>query len=186
MALLDALQDWRNRWRAAGVPDGTLRAGVREADVRAAIHFAPVHPDVITWFGWQDGPVEAFSVAPARREPLGLMQALAARDALEAAEEARGEENEFKDSWLPLLASWRGEHIYTDLETGVIYRHDFGLWSTAYPEWNLRIADDLESLVRIFVEVWDIVEPVWVPEDGVFDFDSSRAPADLFQRHVIG
>jgi hypothetical protein len=186
MALIDALQEWEDRWRAAGVPEGVLRPGVSEAEVRAAIDFAPVHPDVISWFGWQNGPTRAFHVAPAGREPLGLAWAVAARDSLEAAEETRGHENEFREAWLPLLGSWRGEYIFMDLETGAMYRHDNGTWSDTYLEWNLQIADDLESLIRIYVDVWNIVQPVWDLEDGGFEFDLSLAPADLFQRHIIG
>lgn len=185
MALIDALREWEARWRAAGVPEGILRPGVSEAEVRAAIDFAPVHPDVITWFGWQDSPERVFFVAPTGREPLGLERALAARDPLEAGEEVCGDENEFRESWLPLLASWTGEYIFIDLETGAMYRHDNGTWSGAYDEWNLRISHDLESLIRTYLEVWDVVQPVWDP-DGGFEFDRSLAPPDLYARHIIG
>jgi len=182
---MDALQEWEDRWRAAGVPEGVLRPGVSEAAVRAAIDFAPVHPDVITWFGWQDGPTEEFDAAPSGREPFGVAQAVAARDALEALEKTRGHENEFRGSWLPLLGSWTGEYIYMDLETGAMFRHDNGTWNSSFPEWNLQIADDFESLIRIYLGAWDIVQPEWDPEGG-FEFDSSPAPSDLSQRHIIG
>jgi hypothetical protein len=72
-----------------------------------------------------------------------------------------------------------------DLETGAMFRHDNGTWNSSFPEWNLQIADDLESLIRIYVDAWDIVQPVWDP-DGGFEFDNSMAPSDLSHRHIIG
>ena len=186
MALIDALQEWEGRWRAAGVPDGILLPGVSEAEVRAAIDFAPVHPDAVTWFGWQNGPATHFTAPPSDREPLGVSHALINREVLAMLESGREGGGEFKPSWLPLLGEAALECIYMDLETGAIYRRDVGLWSGDSFGVNLRVADDLESLIRIYLDVWRIVQPVWVPGDEAFEVDRSLMPDDLFQRHIIG
>ncbi len=186
MALIEALQEWEGRWRAAGVPDGILLPGVSETEVRAAIDFAPVHPDAVTWFGWQGGPATVFTAPPSDRQPLGISRSLNNRASLAMLEADREGGGEFKASWLPLLGEYSPECIYMDLETGAIYRHDLGLWSGEYQQVNLWIADDLESLIRIYLDVWDLVQPVWAPEDEAFEVDRSLMPADLFQRHVIG
>jgi hypothetical protein len=57
MALADALQAWDEAWSATGAPIEELIApGIGPDQVRAALGRENVHPDVLTWFGWHNGP----------------------------------------------------------------------------------------------------------------------------------
>lgn len=49
----------------------------------------------------------------------------------------------------------------------------------------LKVADDLEALVRIWVGVLDLVRPAYPPGQVIFEFDSSRVPVDLIEQHVV-
>lgn len=58
-------------------------------------------------------------------------------------------------------------------------------WSDLYPQMMLKVADDLEALVRIWVGVLDLVRPAYPPGQVIFEFDSSRVPVDLIEQHVV-
>lgn len=183
MALLDALLEWEDRWRRAGAPvDELLNPGLSEEQVRAAIDFAPVHPDVVTWFKWRNGSRATFGAAPSGRALWQLDWLIRERSEVKAVLELgldpewawdwedfeHHEEWDawpFKESYLPLLGGDRTQDAFMDMETGVMYRlQRIDELIEAYPAPVLQIGEDLESLVRTWIEVWDLLPPVpYVP-----------------------
>lgn len=186
--LRTSLLEWEDCWRRAGVPvDELLAPPASEADIRRAL--GPLaHPDAVTWFGWCDGLREPawFDAAPSFRQLQDLSGALSQRDMLEEVEEISDEEGEFRESWLPLLTTDRGETVFLDTATGAAWRHEPVPWGAEDLPRNLQISADLNSLVRIWIDVFHTASPVFMVEVGIFETDEARLPPDLAARRIVG
>lgn len=148
-----------------------------------------MHPDVITWFGWHNGGLgDTWDAAPTGRWLCNVAWSMREREALrETIEmwERDGVDVHFRDSYLPLLTNSDVRIVFVDQDTGVIYRWDDGGWSNRYPQMILQVAPDLETMVRTWTQVMGQVRPTYRPGQVVFEFDSSLAPRDLIDQHVV-
>ena len=193
MALLDALTEWEEAWRARGVPvDDLLAPGLHPDEIRVAIEFAPVHDDAITWYSWRNGAnplTPRMEAVPSGRILTSLSEALRERDEIlssEADEGINDAEDAYRRSWLPVASSERGNLLSLDLNRGDVFRSDVGEgWSTEYPQWHLQISANLETLVRAWIAELSRGDYSW-NAGGWFDFDGLDQPKDLRSRHVLG
>lgn len=190
MALIDALLAWDDAWRGTGAPvDEIMAPGLSADEVGAALGREPVHPDVLTWFGWHNGgATDTWDAVPTGRWLCNLNWSLREREKLRETIEVwenDGVDVHFRDAYLPLLTNRDLDFVFVDLDTGVVYRWDNEGWSDLYPQMMLKVADDLEAMVRIWVGVLDLVRPTYRPGQVIFEFDSSRVPTDLIEQHVV-
>ena len=193
MALLDALTEWEEAWRTRGVPvDDLLAPGLHPDEIRAAIDFAPVHDDAITWYSWRNGakqPTARMEAVPSGRILTSLSEALRERDSIlsiGADEGIEGTEDAYGRSWLPVASSESVYLLSLDLNRGEVFRSDVAWgWSTEYPLWHLQIGDNLETLVRTWIAELARGDYLW-NEGGWFDYDGLDQPMDLRSRHVLG
>lgn len=191
MGLRGALQEWEQCWRNTGAPvDELLAPGIGADEVRTILGRDLVHLDVLTWFAWHNGGAEGgpWDAVPTGRWLCDLAYCVGERELLKATMdmwEQDGEDIHFRDSYLPLMTNEDFGVVFVDLDDGAVYRWDNMDWSDRYPARSLRVSDDLETIVRTWVEVLHLVQPRYSPGQSVFEFDSSLVHADLIEKNVV-
>lgn len=198
MDLITELGALERRWAERGAPvDEMLLPGLPSEDVqRAAAGIHDPHPDVVTWFGWHNGSrfEHWITAAPSGRLLTPLDDALELRQILlDQQTELRtlgiapDDADPFAQTWLPVATTRdaSGFTIATDLVTGEVYRHDNGPGSEIYPQDNLRIADNLASLVSMWCAELDRGSYIWDSEARLWQYDAADQPADLHERNII-
>lgn len=190
MALIDALREWEAQWREAGAPVDRLKApGSSEAEIREALGWIELHPDIITWFNWQGGVASGtvyFVMPPTAHEPLSLDGVATWRETLNKVVPARaGVEPD--PAWLPLLLGENASTILMDQGTGEIIRFQ-NLNQVDIDETPIRkVSDDLESLVRRWISINERVGPVWsLQYDDGFDYDQSLLTEEEQRLGIVG
>lgn len=199
MELVEELAGLERRWRERGAPvDELFLPGLSGKEVvqsLAGIHDA--HPDVMAWYGWRNGSRygrREVPAVPSGRLLTQLEEALELRQILlDQQTEFReagvpyGEGDHFEATWLPVATTRDAEGftIAVDLATGAVFRHDNGPGSLVYRQENMRIADDLASLVHLWCAELDRGAYVWNPETQDWDYDPSDMPGELRERNII-
>lgn len=191
MGLLDALHAWEQRWADTGAPVSELLApGISASEVRSVLGREHLHRDVVTWFEWHNGGTggDTWDAVPTGRWLCDVVWCMRERANLrETIEmwEKDGVDVHFRDSYLPLLTNRDLDFVFVDQDSGIVYRWDNEGWSDRYPQMMLQVAPDLETMVRTWIHVMDLVRPTYRPGQVVFEFDSSLAPRDLLDQHVV-
>lgn len=188
MALADALQEWEQMWRATGAPvDEILSRGLRPDEVRAALGRESVHPDVLTWFGWHNGAHELWDAVPAGRYLFSLRICLQQRPLVKEWIEATdlpGDELHYRDSFFPLMSNDHNDTLLVDLDSGVPVRHEIESMVYDSPPL-LEIGEDLESVVRVWLEVLGGLRLSYEPGQTSFDIDRGAVPIGLIERGIV-
>jgi hypothetical protein len=199
MDLREELVGLELRWRQRGAPvEALLLPGLSSQDVvQALADIHDPHPDVLTWYGWHNGShygVFEVPVVPSGRLLTQLEEAVELQQILlDQQTEAREagvpytEGDDFEATWLPVATTRDadGFTIAVDLATGAVYRHDNGPGSLVYRQDNLRIADDLASLVHTWCAELDRGAYAWNGETHDWDYDPSDMPAELRELNII-
>lgn len=193
MALIDALRAWEDAWISIGVDTGAeLLPGIPPEQVRDAIRFAPVHPDLETFYAWHNGSVSGLFVAP----PVGMYL-----DKAEFAEDTRESsiavtrlvltpdefaEDGYPEHWVPLLRGSGGSTINMDPYTGEIWRYAIDpMGSPEYSSARLRIADDLESLIPPLLDAIEHIRPSITVEQYYVGYDPRLLPQHLYDQGIV-
>ena len=185
VALIDALVEWESRWRAAGAPvQDLLEPGIDGNEVRERqTEVAVVHPDAFTWFSWHNGSLR-LDAAPSGYEMRSVEEVDVLIFQMEASEgiftSSGRETSQVRGSLLPLMDTNERQMIVLDQDTGAVYRYD-----AALDVRLLKVADNLESLVRLWIEVFDLVQPGYYPAVELFAFDNDLAPPDLVAKGIV-
>lgn len=184
VALADALREWEARWVNIGMPiEDELLPGVDEATVRAALPGEDVHPDVLTWFAWHGGSWNGWAAVPSGRHLLRPEELVSIRAVLEDVERrGDGLVSQFKQTYLPLLQEGHEPMIVIDQADGAMYVH--GLHLVPEPRF-LRVADSLESLVRIWIGVCDTLDLVFGPDGYIVAVDTDALPPELVRTSIV-
>lgn len=188
MALLGALLEWEQLWRATGAPvDEILAPGLRPDEVRASLGRESVHPDVLTWFGWHNGAHGLWDAAPSGRLLCDLGWSLAlepvVRSSIEETE-SPGDLLQYRESFFPLLRNDHNDTVLVDLDTGEVIRHELEDMMEMSPSL-LLIGEDLESVVRIWIEVLSGLELTYEPGQVYFGIDRADVRPDLYERGIV-
>lgn len=180
MALIDALLEWEEQWRATGAPvDRELAPGLSEDEVRAALDWLEPHPDVLTWFGWRGGlaaGVSYFELPPTLLDPMSLVGVRNWLSILQDVVPLRAEV-ECDPAWIPLLAGDGSRTILLHQGTGELLRFETLNDIDPMVPPILKVSDDLESLVRRWIAINKRISLTWSTENEVFEYD--RAPFSL-------
>ena len=199
MGLIEELAGLEWRWRQRGAPvDELFSPGLSSKDVTHSLAgIQDPHPDLMTWYGWRNGsrygPLEVPAVPSGRlltqlEEAVELRQILLDQQAeFREAGVPYTEGDDFEATWLPVATTRDadGFTIAVDLVTGAVFRHDNGPGSLVYRQKNLRIADDLASLVHLWCAELDRGAYAWNPGTEDWDYDPSDMPAELRERNII-
>ena len=188
MGLEDALQSWERQWRATGaLVDEILAPGLDAETVRAALGRDDVHPDVLAWFGWNNGgATHTWDALPSGRLLLDLQTSIAFQSRLKDSMDVVGQFEdgvEFRESYLPILDNDHNDIVFVDLDTGEVYRWEIEPW-TEHSQVLLLIGRDLESVVRLWMAVLDRLQVRFHPGQVYFDVDRSQVDSDLVDRGV--
>lgn len=185
MALVDALAEWLELLRAAGVPMHDVLGPVAGAAAAEAMVDGDVHDDLVTWFttvGPTTSAYERFSLPPTGRHPLSLEESHGIRRALVA---HRSDEFWFEEYWIPILHA-RNDDLAIDSRDGTVWR------ATNEPLTDdllghHQVADRLEDLVGVWLDWADRLKLTWHPDNGTLEYDyNDPAPAELLARGVLG
>lgn len=188
MALADALHEWEQMWRATGAPvDEILSAGLRPDEVRAAIGREAVHPDVLTWFGWHNGAHGLWDAVPSGRHMFGLDTLLQLRPLVKKWAEAirpPATELQYREAFFPLLNNDDNDTVLVDLDTGEVVRHEIEEMVERSPTL-LLIGEDLESVVRVWMDLLRGLHVKYEPGQVYFDIDKADVPVHLLERGIV-
>lgn len=189
MALTDALQEWEELWRATGAPvDELLAPGISADEVRAALGRDFVHPDVLTWFAWHNGAVGPWDAVPSGRQLYRLEALLQFQPIVKHSWEMvdpPDDEMQYRDSFFPVLDNDNNDTVLVDLDTGEVVRHELEPMVIDSPSL-LLIGDDLESVVRMWIQVLlGLGVVTYVPGQYCFETDRARLPSDLVRRGIV-
>ena len=188
MALIEALREWEAQWRATGAPvDRKLRAGHSEVEIRDAFDGPFLHQDVITWFSWCGGVadgVDYFPLPPSACDPLTLEAVRRWSDTLRVWVPHRSG-SEYDPALIPLMVGDDSYTLLIDRRSGEVLRFENLNAVEVLDPPLLKVSDDLETLVRRWIAINEVVCPTWsIEDDDVFDFDRSRLSIED-QRLVI-
>ncbi len=193
MALIDALHAWEDAWISIGVDTAVeLLPGIPPEQVRDAIRFAPVHPDLETFYGWHNGNVSGLFVAPPTGRYLERIEsafhtwesAIAISRLVLTQEEFA--EDGYPEHWVPILRDEDNGSISMDSRTGEIWRYAIGpIGSAEYAARRLRIADDLESLIPRLIDAIDHIRPSITVEQYYVGYDPRLLPRDLYDQGIV-
>ncbi len=184
MSLAAALREWEACWARIGMPyEDEVRPGVDEATVRASLPGEAVHPDVLTWFAWHGGSWNGWAAVPSGRHLLRPEELVGSRAVLESVERRGGGlVSQYKPTYLPLLQEGHEPMIVMDQADGAMYVH--GLHLVPEPSF-VRVADDLESLVRIWIGVCDTLDLVFDPDGYIVAVDTDALPPELVRASIV-